>query len=57
GKEVAKVESELEKVTAKLADEKFTSKVPQKVLDEHQQRKTDWQEKLAKLKEMMSALG
>jgi len=57
GKEVAKAESELEKVTAKLADEKFTSKVPQKVLDEHQQRKTDWQEKLAKLKEMMSALG
>ena len=57
GKEVTKVESELEKVTAKLADEKFTSKVPQKVLDEHQQRKTDWQEKLAKLKEMMSALG
>jgi len=57
GKEVAKVESELEKVTAKLADEEFTSKVPQKVLDEHQQRKTDWQEKLAKLKEMMSALG
>jgi valyl-tRNA synthetase len=57
GKEVAKTESELEKVTAKLADEKFTSKVPQKVLDEHQQRKTDWQEKLAKLKEMMSALG
>ena len=57
GKEVAKAESELEKVTAKLADEKFTSKVPQKVLDEHQQRKTDWQEKLAKLKEMMAALG
>ncbi|MDI1315417.1 valine--tRNA ligase [Prosthecobacter sp.] len=56
GKEVAKVESELEKVVAKLADEKFTSKVPQKVLDEHNQRKTDWQEKLAKLKEMMSAL-
>ncbi|MFN7564408.1 MAG: valine--tRNA ligase, partial [Prosthecobacter sp.] len=34
GKEVAKVESELEKVTAKLADTNFTSKVPQKVLDE-----------------------
>ncbi len=56
-KEIAKVESELEKVTAKLADENFTSKVPQKVLDEHQQRKTDWQEKLAKLKEMLAALG
>ena len=57
GKELAKTESELEKVTMKLADENFTSKVPQKVLDEHQQRKTDWQEKLAKLKEMMTALG
>ena len=57
GKEVAKVEAELEKVTAKLADENFTSKVPQKVLDEHQQRKTDWQEKLAKLREMLAALS
>ena len=57
GKEVAKAESELEKVTAKLADTNFTSKVPQKVLDEHQQRKADWEAKLAKLKEMMSALG
>lgn len=57
GKELTKVESELEKVTAKLADENFTSKVPQKVLDEHQLRKTDWQEKLAKLREMISALG
>jgi valyl-tRNA synthetase len=57
GKEVAKVESELQKVTAKLADTKFTSKVPQKVLDEHQQRKTDWEDKLAKLKVMLEALG
>ncbi|MEQ1749630.1 MAG: valine--tRNA ligase, partial [Prosthecobacter sp.] len=57
GKELAKVESELEKVIAKLADENFTAKVPQKVLDEHQLRKTDWQEKLAKLREMMAALG
>jgi valyl-tRNA synthetase len=56
-KEIAKVESELEKVTAKLADTNFTSKVPQKVLDEHQQRKTDWEEKLAKLRVMLDALG
>jgi len=56
-KELAKVESELEKVCSKLADEKFTSKVPQKVLDEHRQREADWQEKLAKLKEMMAALS
>lgn len=56
-KELAKVSSELEKVRAKLADENFTAKVPQKVLDEHKQRETDWQEKKAKLEEMMSALG
>ena len=57
GKELAKAEAELEKVAAKLADTNFTSKVPQKVLDEHQQRKTDWEEKLAKLREMLAALG
>jgi valyl-tRNA synthetase len=57
GKELDKVGSELEKVRAKLADENFTSKVPQKVLDEHRQRETDWLEKLAKLKEMMTALS
>lgn len=56
-KELAKVSSELEKVRAKLADENFAAKVPQKVLDEHKQRETDWQEKKAKLEEMMSALG
>ena len=56
-KDLAKTEAELEKVASKLADENFTSKVPQKVLDEHQQRKADWEEKLAKLKEMISALG
>jgi valyl-tRNA synthetase len=56
-KELAKADSELQKVCAKLADENFTAKVPQKVLDEHQQRKADWKEKKAKLEEMMSALG
>lgn len=56
-KELDKADSELQKVCAKLADENFTAKVPQKVLDEHQQRKADWKEKKAKLEEMMSALG
>lgn len=56
-KELTKVAGELEKVQAKLADENFTSKVPQKVLDEHKQRETDWKEKAAKLKEMLAALG
>lgn len=57
GKELTKADAELEKVRAKLADTHFTAKVPQKVLDEHQQRATDWQEKKAKLEEMMKALG
>jgi valyl-tRNA synthetase len=57
GKELAKVDSELEKVRAKLADTNFTSKVPQKVLDEHKQRETDWIEKKAKLEEMMKAMS
>ena len=56
-KELDKANTELQKVCAKLADENFTAKVPQKVLDEHQQRKADWKEKKAKLEEMMSALG
>ncbi len=57
GKEMKKATEELAKVRAKLADENFTSKVPQKVLDEHRQRETEWQDKAAKLEEMMKALG
>jgi valyl-tRNA synthetase len=57
GKEITKVQSELEKVRAKLADTNFTSKVPQKVLDDHTQREADWSTQLAKLKTMLEALG
>ena len=56
-KEITKVEAELGKVRAKLADENFTSKVPQKVLDEHQQRESDWSAQFEKLKTMLEALG
>jgi valyl-tRNA synthetase len=56
-KELAKVDTELAKVKAKLADENFTSKVPQKVLDEHKQRESDWSAQLEKLKVMLEALG
>jgi valyl-tRNA synthetase len=57
GRELAKVESELTKVRAKLADENFASKVPAKVLDEHQQRERDWAGKHAQLTKMRDALG
>ena len=56
-KELTKATDELAKVRAKLADENFTSKVPQKVLDEHRQREADWAVQLAKLNSMLDALG
>ncbi|MEY4483313.1 MAG: hypothetical protein RL693_765, partial [Verrucomicrobiota bacterium] len=56
-KEIAKVEIELEKVRAKLADENFAAKVPAKVLEDHRQREASWSEQHAKLKGMLEALG
>ena len=44
-KELEKIRSEIEKVQVKLANPAFTSKVPAKVLEEHQQRLADWQVK------------
>jgi valyl-tRNA synthetase len=56
-KELTKVETELAKVRAKLADTNFTSKVPPKVLDEHTQREADWAQQYAKIKSMADALA
>ena len=56
-KEITKVESELAKVRAKLADENFAKKVPAKVLEDHQQREADWAAQLTKLKAMLDALS
>jgi valyl-tRNA synthetase len=56
GKELAKVEAELGKVRAKLADENFAAKVPAKVLDEHRLRERDWSDKHAQLTKLREAL-
>jgi valyl-tRNA synthetase len=56
-KEIAKVEDELAKVRAKLANPNFAGKVPPAVLAEHQQREGTWAEKLAQLQRMREALG
>jgi len=56
-REIAKVEDELAKVRAKLANPGFTAKVPASVLEEHRQRDNSWQEKLDQLQKMRSALG
>ena len=56
-KEIAKVEDELAKVRAKLANPAFAGKVPPAVLAEHQQREAAWAEKLAQLTRLREALG
>ena len=57
GKEITKVEQELEKVRAKLADENFAAKVPAKVLEDHRQREIDWSEKHTQLVKMRDDMG
>jgi valyl-tRNA synthetase len=56
-KEIEKNQAEIAKVEQKLANPNFTQKVPTAVLDEHKQRLTDWQEKLARAKSALDALG
>jgi len=56
-KEIAKVEQELAKVRAKLRSETFVQGAPEKVVAEHRQRESTWQEKLDQLARMQQALG
>ena len=55
--EISKVEAELEKVNAKLADQSFVEKVPAAVLEDHRQRHAKWSEKLGTLKSTLKTLG
>jgi valyl-tRNA synthetase len=56
-KEKEKIEAEIVKVEQKLSNPAFTQKVPANVLQEHQQRLVDWQNKLAHVKAALEALG
>ncbi|HEY5893363.1 MAG TPA: valine--tRNA ligase [Chthoniobacterales bacterium] len=53
-KEIAKVEDELAKVRAKLANPAFAEKVPPVVLEDHRQREATWAEKLAHLHQVLA---
>jgi valyl-tRNA synthetase len=55
--EIAKVEEELNKVNAKLADQSFVEKVPAAVLEDHRQRHAKWSEKLETLNTTLKTLG
>ena len=56
-KELEKISTEIGKVEQKLANPAFTQKVPASVLQEHQQRLTEWQGKLAHVKAALEALA
>jgi valyl-tRNA synthetase len=55
-KEIARIQTEIEKVRQKLANPKFTEKAPAAVLDEHRQRQADWESKLAPIQAALDAL-
>ncbi len=55
-KEIAKANSELEKVRTKLASPGFADKVPAAVLEDHRQREQNWASLVVKLTEMLKAL-
>jgi valyl-tRNA synthetase len=56
-KELAKIDTEIDKVSQKLSNPNFTQKVPATVLKEHQQRLADWNAKHAQVKAAREALG
>jgi valyl-tRNA synthetase len=55
-KELAKVQSEIDKVQQKLANPAFVQKVPASVLDEHKKRLADWQSKFEQHKNALESL-
>ena len=56
-KELARMDSEIEKVAQKLSSPNFAQKAPPAVLAEHQQRLIDWQAKRTQTAEALASLG
>jgi valyl-tRNA synthetase len=56
-KELQKVEAEIQKAEAKLANPNFADKAPPEVLQEHRQRLADWQAKRAQLRASLDELA
>jgi valyl-tRNA synthetase len=55
-KELEKIEAEISKASQKLSNPNFTSKAPQHVLQEHQQRLAEWQAKRDRIQKALQAL-
>ena len=56
-KEMTKVEKELEKVDKKLANPNFVDRASTEIVDEHRQRRADWDKRLEQLREMLANLA
>ena len=55
-KEIARLENELRVVEAKLTNASFVERAPAAVVQEHRQRKTDFSEQLAQLRQARAAM-
>ena len=56
GKEIAKLESELETVRNKLSNENFAKRAPGPVVEEHRRRESEFIKQLERLRERLAAL-
>jgi valyl-tRNA synthetase len=57
GKEVSRLESEIEKTRAKLSNEAFVSKAPATVIAQERQRSEGFSATLAKVREQLARLA
>jgi len=55
-KDLAKIDAEIDKVRAKLANPAFVEKVPASVLEEHQKRLVEWEARKAQTTQSLDAL-
>jgi valyl-tRNA synthetase len=55
-KEIARLEGELRTVDAKLSNASFVDRAPAAVVQEHRQRKTDFSDQLAQLRQARAAM-
>jgi valyl-tRNA synthetase len=55
-KEIARLENELRTVEAKLSTASFVERAPAAVIEEHRQRKADFSDQLAQLRQARAAM-
>ena len=55
-KEIARLEGALKGVNKKLENEKFVNNAPPEVVEKERMKKSDWENKIAKLKEFLSEI-